>query len=121
MGERILIDTDVLIDYVKGKTDLPLENIYLISEITLYEFIRATKDPERAKELLSREFIIMWNDNEILETASHLYRKLSDDGLMIEDADVIIGATAISKKLKLYTNNKDHFKRLETFGLKFYE
>lgn len=121
MGERILIDTDILIDYVKGKIDLPLDNIYSISEITLYEFIRATKDPERAKELLSREFIILWNDNEILETASHLYRNLSGKGLMIEDRDIIIGATAISKKLKLYTHNKDHFKRMEDFGLKIYE
>ena len=42
MGSRILIDTDVLIDYVKGRCELPIA-VY-ISEITLYEFIRSCKD-----------------------------------------------------------------------------
>jgi predicted nucleic acid-binding protein len=51
MGKGILVDTDILIDYVKGATDLPKEPLF-ITEITLYEFIRGTKDISKAKRLL---------------------------------------------------------------------
>ena len=45
MCSRILVDTDVLIDYVKGRCELPIAEVY-ISEITLYDFIRDCKDPK---------------------------------------------------------------------------
>jgi len=117
MGERILIDTDVLIEYVKGKIELPEDNVYYISEITLYEFIRGTKDPSEAKKILEEEFIVIWNDNRIIETASVIYRKLRKDGKQLSDADIIIASTAIVNRLKLWTLNKKHFERLKDFGL----
>lgn len=49
MGKGVLVDTDVLIDFVKGHTDLPEEQVF-ITEITLYEFIRGTQDIPRAKK-----------------------------------------------------------------------
>gem|GEM_PF-3590547 len=44
MIERVLIDTDILIEYIKGRLELPKLPIY-ISEITLYEYIRGTNKP----------------------------------------------------------------------------
>lgn len=49
MGEGILIDTDILIDYVKGRQELPDIRIF-ISEVTLYEFIRGTKEKTYQKQ-----------------------------------------------------------------------
>lgn len=69
MGEGVLIDTDALIDYVKGRRSMP-KGLCYISEVTLYEFIRGIKDPGEAKTLLEREFAIVYCDNEILETAA---------------------------------------------------
>ena len=45
------MDTDVLIEHVKGNLELPYPQIF-ITEVTLYEFIRGTKDIERAKKIL---------------------------------------------------------------------
>jgi len=62
MGEGILIDTDILIDFVKGKQELPNIRVF-ISEVTLYEFIRGTKDIPEAKSLIEEGFSILYHDN----------------------------------------------------------
>lgn len=120
MVERVLIDTDALIEYVKG--NIELNGIYpCISELTLYEFIRGTSDPERAKKLLEESFTILWINNDIVLIATKIWQELKRSGKLIDDRDIMIGATAISNKLKLYTLNKKHFDRLEDLGLQFYK
>ncbi len=119
MGEGVLIDTDVLIEYAKGNLELP--EVCYISEITLYEFLRGVSDQKIAKRILEEEFIVIWNDNEIIERASKTYRELKTSGDLVSDADIIIASTAIVKGLKLYTKNKKHFEKLKNFGLEFYE
>jgi len=117
MGKRILIDTDCLIDYYKDKLELTPEDSYYISEISLYEFIRGTKNPKESKELLEESFQVVWLDNEILEKASEIWRSLKLAGITIEDRDLIIGATAIAKNLKLLTRNVKHYEKLKEFNL----
>ena len=119
MVERVLIDTDVLIEYIKGRLELPKLPIY-ISEITLYEYIRGTDKPSRYKKLLEESFPVIWIDNEILLKAVDIWIQLKNETL-IDDRDLIIGATAIVKNIKLYTLNKKHFDRLTKFGLKYYD
>jgi hypothetical protein len=118
MGERTLIDTDILIEYIKGKVDL--KDIYpYISEITLYEFIRGTEEPRRAKELLEESFSILWVDNKILQLAARIWIELKSGGKAIDDRDLIIGSSAIAYNLKLYTRNRKHFDRLREYGLSY--
>ncbi|MEM4411903.1 MAG: hypothetical protein QXO66_03560, partial [Thermofilum sp.] len=62
MGSRVLVDTDYLIDYVRRRAELP-EGQWFISEITLYEFTRGTRDPAEAKKLLEEEFTVIYHDN----------------------------------------------------------
>jgi len=119
VGEGVLIDTDVLIDYVKGRRSLPKLLCY-ISEVTLYEFIRGTRDPGEAKTLLEREFAILYCNNAILETAARVWRELKRRGSLVDDRDLIIGCTAIAKGLPLLTGNIEHFEKLKEFGLVFY-
>jgi predicted nucleic acid-binding protein len=52
MGERILVDTDCLIDYYKGGLELNPEDSHHVSEITVYEFIRGTRNVKEAKKIL---------------------------------------------------------------------
>ncbi len=71
MDKRILIDTDILIEYVKGNLELPYTQIF-ITEITLYEFIRGTKDIEKAKKILEEGFSVIFHDNAIIQKASKI-------------------------------------------------
>jgi predicted nucleic acid-binding protein len=120
MGERILVDTDCLIDYYRGELELKPEDSHHVSEITVYEFIRGTRNVKEAKEILERSFSIVWLDNEILEKASEIWRSLRASGRLVEDRDLIIGSTALVKRLKLLTRNIKHYEELKTYGLVFY-
>ncbi|MEM2941257.1 MAG: PIN domain-containing protein [Thermoproteota archaeon] len=120
MGERILVDTDCLIDYYKGELELNPEDSHHVSEITVYEFIRGTRDVKEAKRILEESFTIVWLDNEILEKASEVWRSLKASGRLVEDRDLIIGATAAVKRLKLLTRNIKHYDVLKAYELTFY-
>ncbi len=119
MGEGVLIDTDVLIDYVKGLCDLPSARLY-ITEITLYEFIRGTKDVDKAKRTLEEGFIVLFHDNTVIATAAKIWVELKRSGEMLDDRDILIAATAIAKGLRLLTRNVRHYERLKKFGLVFF-
>ena len=116
----ILIDTDKLIDIEKGVEELPIEDCY-ISIITVYEFIRGRADFLRAKSLLEELAGIIDLDNKVIVKATEIWRKLRKKGQIIDDRDLLIGATAIVYDLYLYTGNIKHFERLKRFGLKFYK
>ena len=120
MVERILIDTDILIEYAKGRMDIPDLPIY-ISEITLFEYIRGTDDPDKFKKILEESFPVIWIDNDIILKAVEIWIRLREKGEVLDDRDLIIGSTAIVKGLKLYTLNKRHFDRLIKFGLSYYK
>jgi len=118
VGEGILIDTDILIDYVRGLRDLPPKRLY-ITEIVLYEFIRGTDDVDEAKRVLEEGFIVLFHNNEIIAMAAKMWLELRRNGEMLDDRDILIAATAIVKGLQLLTRNVKHYKRLERFGLRF--
>lgn len=119
MVEGVLVDTDLLIEYVRGRLKLP-ETVWYVSEVTLYEFIRGTRDPAEAKELIEESFVVLFHDNDVLSRAAAIWRKLKSQGALVEDRDLLIGALAISKSLPLLTGNKGHFSKLREFGLRFY-
>jgi predicted nucleic acid-binding protein len=52
----------------------------------------------------------------VAEKASELYVKLKKKGLLIQDADLLIAATALIHGLCVITNNVNHFSRIK--GLK---
>ena len=109
----------MLIDIDRGREELPDVPCF-ISVITLYEFIRGKVDPPRAKVLLEDLCRIVPLDNEVLEEASSIWRKLREAGRLVDDRDLLIGTTAIVKDLPLWTKNEKHFSRLREFGLLFW-
>ena len=56
-------------------------------------------------------------DNSVILKYCELYEELRSKGEILSDADLIIGATAIAKGMKLLTRNYRHFERLERYGL----
>jgi len=121
MGQRVLIDTDVLIDYYKGRLELPPGNIYYISTMTLYEYIRGTRKPKEAKKLLEKSFVVIPMSNEIFLKSAEIWRSLKSEGILIDDRDLMIGVTALVLKLRLFTRNKKRYDRLRAYGLQFFE
>ncbi len=87
--------------------------------LTVLEFLRGIpeKDRKGTKELLESSFEVVGLDNEVILEYCRLYDLLRREGKLIGDADLIIGATAISKGMELLTRNAKHFKRLEEHGL----
>lgn len=117
--DKVLVDTDVVIDFIKGRVELG-GGIFYISEVTLYELLRGFADVKKSKTLLEEVFVVVWNDNDIISKAAEIYRELRRRGVTISDADIIIGATAIAKEMPLWTRNTRHFIPLAEFGLKLY-
>ncbi|MGC8831805.1 MAG: type II toxin-antitoxin system VapC family toxin [Thermoproteota archaeon] len=101
--------------------ELNPEDSLHISEITVFKFIRGTRNVKEAKRILEESFTIVWLDNEILEKASEIWRSLKASGMPIEDRDLMIGATAVVKRLKLLTRNTKHYDALKAYELKFIE
>jgi len=122
-SEVLLIDTSVLIDHFKRRTHLELWG-NAISTITLLEFLRGVPGEERRKMFfreLQKLFKIEEIDGHVVLTYCRLYRALKRNGELIEDADLLIAATAIARGYTLWTRNIKHFKRLEKLGLRLFE
>ncbi len=125
--ERIMLDTDALIDlYRKKNREIFLKaleryHIY-VSFITLYEFLfgevyigRKLEDTKRG---LERVVSIIPLDQEILGRMIEIDVELTRRGIQLEFEDLAIGATAIVNDLPLVSANISHFKRLTGYGLK---
>ncbi len=119
MGKGVLIDTDVLIDYIKGLCELPKTQLY-ISEIVLYEFIRGTKDIAEAKKTIEESFAVLFHDNRVIGKAASIWVELRKDGKVLDDRDILIAATAIVNDLELLSRNVGHYRGLVRFGLKLF-
>jgi len=123
----VILDTDVLIELIKEKRLSQIIEFIdpRISFITLYEYLRGlkylNKDLKKEKEKIEESLTILWINNEILIKMSEIWFKLRKKGATIDERDLLIGATAITHNLPLWTLNKKHFARLEKYGLKLYK
>ncbi len=117
---EVMLDTDVLINVMRGKEFLPTKNTYSISLITLYEVVRGSKDPYLMKKILEVSFKVYPLENEVILKAAELYRQLRKEGIMVGEADLLIAATAIANDVTLFTHNVKHFARFTPFGLRLY-
>jgi len=110
-----LLDTDIIIEMLKERR----HEVGAISVITLTEVLRGLEARKRAKvkELLEQSFNLINLDNPTIETYCSLYQKLTEEGIFIPDADLLIAAIAISHNMTLKTRDQ-HFQRLKRVGLK---
>lgn len=126
--KKYLIDTNIVIFYMKGKFDLDVkfddvatENCF-ISEITLAELkfgIEKSEKPEKNKKALDN-FLTGIQILPIFHSLD-LYAKekarLQKAGTPIDDFDLLIGVTSVTHALIMVTNNTNHFKRIRGIRL----
>ena len=123
---KSLLDTNILTAFLKGNQKV-VSNIsaYLdefpvltISVITYYEIIRGLKAINSINKLKTFQSLVEKSEIEninkaIMDSATDIYVNLRRQGTLIEDADILLAATAIEKELVLVTDNIFHFRRIK--------
>lgn len=93
-----------------------------ISAITFYEILRGLKFVGATRQLQTFEDFARTNDIFPLDVtvyrhAADIYTDLRHAGTLIEDADLLIAATALANNCILVTNNTDHYSRIASLKL----
>ena len=126
MAPLVLLDTDTLSEVMKGKNTNVAENArhylkthgqFRISVITRYEILRGLKAKQAERQIAifedrcNKSYVYPVTDDIVMQ-ASDIYAYLYRRGLLINDADILIAATALIYNLILITGNVDHFNRV---------
>ena len=126
--KKYLIDTNTCIYYIKGKYELKKkfekanpDNCF-ISEITLAELMFGVENSEKKEKnkkalddfLSGIKIIPIFHSLDLYAKEKARLRKL---GTVIDDFDLLIGATSVSHNLVMVTNNTNHFKRFKGINL----
>lgn len=118
MPERFLIDTDVLVEYLRGREQAveyleSLEGTLYVSAITVAELSSGVRDNERESlEQFLEAFDVVAVDQAVAEDAGlcrKSYQPTHGTGL----ADSIVAASAKAVNAALVTFNKRHFPMIE--------
>jgi predicted nucleic acid-binding protein len=125
-ASTILLDTSIVIDFFR-KSDksksilLQLGDQYRfsISAITAFEIKIGiqTSAHQNDYEILTKNIEILPVDDLCIDEAVLIYKSLKSKNALIELADLLIGATAISNSLPLATLNQKHFGRIPNITL----
>ncbi len=118
-----LLDTNICIDFIRGKrgiaskfAEIGQEHLF-ISEITLGELLYGAQCSDRPSENMKVvhvfcEYVNILPTNGIWEEFAVQKTCLRKKGQLIEDADIIIGVTAIVHNMILVSENIKHLERL---------
>ncbi|TAE59890.1 MAG: type II toxin-antitoxin system VapC family toxin [Bacteroidetes bacterium] len=126
--KRYLLDTNICVFYLKGKFGLDakieqigIENCF-VSEITIAELKFGAEKSEFVER--NRQTVTDFQSEiQIIPIAGSLdfYAKekarLRKAGTIIDDFDLLIGATSIVNGLVMVTNNISHFSRIDTIEI----
>jgi tRNA(fMet)-specific endonuclease VapC len=124
--KKALLDTNIIVAFLKGNP-VVVEKVgqYInehetltVSIISYYEILRGLKSVGSKKKLQAFERFI--SDCEVkelgrsvAERAADIYVELKPRGELIEDADILVAATAMDKGLVVVTDNEKHFRRIK--------
>lgn len=115
MDERLLLDTDILIEYLRGQQKAveyleSLTSDLHVSVISIAEWFAGVRDGEEERSL--KQFLLAFTALPVTEKVAHLgglyrrdYRPSHGTGL----ADALIAATAEENGFGLVTFNRRHF------------
>ena len=128
MNQKYILDSDILIYFLKGEKEiietiisLPKDDLYITiinyTELLygIYNSNKITQNKEKILPFLDN-FKILGFDKNSSEIFAKLKSKLKKQGNIIADMDLMIASITITNKATLFTNNLKHFKRIE--GLK---
>jgi len=122
--KKYLLDTNICIYFIKGQFELNKkmaevgEQNCFISEITVAELkygVENSKTVEAMRKIVEAfipKFFVVPVFNS-LDIYAKEKAKLRKQGLMIDDFDILIGATAVANDMVMVTNNVVHLSRLD--------
>lgn len=122
----MLLDTDTLSEVMKGRDGVVRTNAltylaehgrFTFSIITRYEILRgltyrAAERQLAAFEARCRDSIVLPLSDDVVRLAAQLYADLRRGGHVINDADILIAATALTGNLALVTGNQAHYAQI---------
>ena len=132
----IILDTSVLIEYEKGRLDIAdfisgRENeMFGLSSVSIAELLhgvhRADTESRRLRrsefvEKVIESFPVFPFDLEGSRIYARVWADLLQKGIKIGAHDLMISATALSKKFSIATFNKRHFSEISGLKLKILE
>ena len=130
MESTIILDTDVLIDLLREKTETlnwikehEIADILATTTINVFEiFNEAYKCADSDKKLTLVESLIerlkiLDFDSNSAKISGKQRALLEDQGLTLDVRDIFIGSIALSNNILLKTNNKKHFSRISKLRL----
>ncbi len=126
--KKYLLDTNICIYFIKGLFELDKqikevgEQNCFISEMTVAELkygVENSKKPEELRVIIEafipKFFVIpIYNSLDIYAKEK---AKLKKQGLVIDDFDILIGATSVTNEMIMVTNNVDHLNRLDNIEI----
>lgn len=126
--KKYLLDTNICIFYIKGQYNLKEKVIEVgkqncfISEMTVAELKYGIENSNttEAMRIIVEAFIPKFAIVPIynsLDIYAKEKAKLRKQGLLIDDFDILIGATSITNDMIMVTNNFDHFIRLDNINI----
>ncbi len=128
--KKALIDTNIISAFMRGDTAvihktekyLRFHRTLSVSVITYYELIRGLKALSNINKLNAfKKFMssceILDLDSLTAEKAAEIYDALKKKNTLIEDADILIAATAIKNELVVITDNTRHFDRIDNLEI----
>jgi predicted nucleic acid-binding protein len=116
----MLVDTDILIDYLRGYSDavsfleknVDKVSVSAVSVAELYQGVREGEERTALRSMTSA-FTLLALTDEIAEIAG-LYKRDYGEQIGCGLADCMIAATANFHDLELVTRNEKHFKMLKS-------
>ncbi|MCD6585319.1 MAG: type II toxin-antitoxin system VapC family toxin [Desulfobacteraceae bacterium] len=121
----MVIDTDVLIWYMKGNENAykVIENskIFFISVVTYMELVQGMRNKNELNNL--RKALYAWNTkilyiSEEISVKAMFFVEQHYLSHSMQLADALIGATAISHRIPILTGNDKHYKILKGIQIK---
>lgn len=124
--KKALLDTNIITAFLKGNAAvvervaqyINVHERLTVSIISYYEILRGLKALGSKKKLQAFEKFV--NDCEVeelgisvMDNAAEIYVKLKNEGKLVEDADILIAATAMNNGFAVVTDNVKHFNRIK--------
>jgi len=122
----VIVDTDILIDYLQGLTpvvrqvkDLATEGRLKTTAISLFELLSGATDGRRgdAARSLAEIVDVLPLDRKSAIAAARIRRELDASGQAIGMGDSLIAGICLAHDLPLLTRNKRHFARVRDLVL----
>lgn len=122
MDRKICLDSDIIIELLKGNEDIKdkinsIESTFYTTPINILEVWYSENKQTPAKDMLTNlKTINITKDISFL--SGEIMKKLKSSGDILDFRDILIASSCIQNNIPLLTNNKKHFQRLTKFGLK---